>query len=162
NINVALSTGNGGLGGTLNLGTATNIINTANINLGAGKINTATMKFFGATGGLRIRGFSGADSDRSVNITLGNRLTSGSGTAAGTFNFIGGYPIDVKANSMTMGRSAQNGPGNGTLSFDTGIFDITTINMAVTTSNNSTANITVSGGTLIVSNMSMANQTFTG
>jgi autotransporter-associated beta strand protein len=162
NINVALSTGNGGIGGTLNLGTGTNVINTANINLGAGKINTATVKFLGPTGGLRIRGFSGADSDRSVNITLGNRANSGSGTAAGTFNFIGGYPIDVKANSMTMGRSTQNGPGNGTLSFDTGIFDITTINMAVTTSNNSTANITVSGGTLIVSNMSMANQTFTG
>jgi len=163
NINVALSTGNGGLGGTLALGTGTNIINVANINLAAGKINNATMKFFGATGGVRIRGFSGADSDRNVNLTLGNRSNSGTGNPTGVMDFTGGHPVDVKVNIVTLGKSNQTGSGAGGIQIDTGVFDATTINMA-TASNTGAVNSTnlVNGGFLIVSNMSLANQTSTG
>jgi autotransporter-associated beta strand protein len=163
NINVALGSGNGGPGGILNLGTGTNIINTANINLSAGKVNTATLKFFGATGGLRMRGFSGADSDRNVTIVLGNRNTSGTGNPTGVMDFTGGHPVDVKVNSVTEGKSNQSGSGAGGIYIDSGTFDATTINMAVASSTgavNST-NI-VNGGFLIVSNMSLANQTSTG
>lgn len=162
-INVALGTGNGGLGGTINLGAGTNVINVGTINLAAGKINNATIKFLGPTGGLRLRGVTGADSDRNVTMTLGNRGNSGSGTPTGTLNFVGGYPVDVKANSVTLGRSNQGGAGTGNLSFDTGIIDATTIAMAVTSSTGgANGNLTVSGGTLLVGNLSMVNQTSTG
>lgn len=162
-INVALGTGNGGIGGTINLGTGTNIINVGTMNLAGGKINNATVKFLGPTGGLRLRGATGAESDRNVTMTLGNRSTSGTGTPTGTLNFIGGYPVDVKVNAITLGKSNQAGAGTGNISFDTGIFDATTINMGVTTSTGAaTGNITVSGGTLIVGNLSMANQTPAG
>jgi len=162
-INVALGTGNGGLGGTLNLGEGTNVINVGTINLAAGKINNATMKFPGTTGGLRLRGVTGADDDRNVNITLGNRSNSGSGTPTGVMDFTGGHPVDVKVNSVTVGKSNQTGAGAGGIQIDAGTFDATTINMAVA-SNTGAVNSTnlVNGGFLIVNNMSMANQTSTG
>jgi len=163
NLNVALGTGNGGIGGTINLGNGTNIINVANINLAAGKINNATIKFLGPTGGLRIRGLTGADSDRNVTMTLGNRSSSGTGNPTGNLNFIGGYPVDVKVNSITLGRSNQAGLGTGNLAFDTGTIDATTINMAISSSTGGcTGSNTVSGGFLIVSNMSLVNQTGAG
>ena len=163
-INVAIGSGNGGLGGTINLGTGTNIINVGTVNLGAGKVNTATIKFLGPTGGLRIRGVTGADSDRNVTMTLGNRSSSGTGTPTGNLTFTGGYPVDVKVSTITMARSVETGAGAGNLSFDTGTFDATTINMATNTSSGAaTGTITVgASGTLIVSNLTLVAQGSTG
>ncbi len=161
-INAAIGTGNGGLGGTINLGTGTNIINVGTVNLAAGKVNNATIKFLGPTGGLRLRGLTGADSDRNVTMTLGNRSNSGTGTPTGLLNFLGGYPVDVKVNSVTLGRSNQAGAGTGTISFDTGVIDATTITMAISSSTGgATGNINVNGGLLIVNSISMVNQTGT-
>jgi len=159
-LNVALGTGNGGLGGTINLGTGTNVVNVGTVNLAAGKVNNATIKFLGPTGGLRLRGVTGDDSDRNVTMTLGNRSNSGTGTPTGVLNFLGGYPVDVKVNSVTLGRSNQAGAGTGTISFDTGVIDATTIAMAISSSTGgATGNINVSGGLLIVNSISMVNQT---
>jgi fibronectin-binding autotransporter adhesin len=163
NLNVALGTGNSGPGGTLNLGTGTNIINVANINMGAGKINNARMQFFDVIGGLRIRGLSGDDSDGNVTVVLGNRSNSGTGTPTGIMDFTGGHPIDIKVNTVTLAKSNQTGAGAGGISFDTGTFDATTINMGIT-SNSGAASGTnnVNGGTLIAGDMSMANQSSSG
>ena len=49
------------------------------------------------TGGLRIRGVTGADSDRIVTMTPGNRSSSSTGTPTGKLNFHwSAYPVDVK------------------------------------------------------------------
>jgi fibronectin-binding autotransporter adhesin len=162
-INVALGTGNGGLGGTIYLGTGTNILNVGTINLAAGKINNATMKFLDVTGGLRIRGVTGADDDRNVTMTLGNRSNSGSGTPTGVLDFTGGHPIDVKVNTVNEGRSNQTGDGAAGIFMDAGTFDATTINMAIASNTGAVRSTNlVNGGFLIVSNLSMANQTSTG
>lgn len=161
-INIALGTGNGGIGGTLNLGAGSNVLNALTFNLAGGKINTAAIKFLGATGGLRIRGTNGTDSDRNVTLNFGARTSSGSGQAKGSLDATGGHPVDIKAATATLGRSTSTDQGIGNIGFDTGTVDITTVNMGVTTSTGgATGSITNGGGFLIVSNMSMANQTGT-
>jgi len=69
-IAMALGTGNGGTtANALNLGAGTNVINVGTLNISAGKINTSVMTWNTPTGGLRMRGTGGTDSDR-VTITL--------------------------------------------------------------------------------------------
>jgi fibronectin-binding autotransporter adhesin len=163
NLNMALGSGNSGPACTLNLGSGTNIINVANVTFGAGKINNGKMTFQGSTGGLRLRGLTGADNDRNVTVTLGNRSSSGTGTPTGTLDFTGGHPVDVKVNSVTMGKSNQSGAGTGNILLDAGTFDATTITMALPTSSGAaTGSLTVNGGFLIVSNLSLVTQTGAG
>ena len=132
------------------------------INLAGGKVNNATVKYLAATGGLRLRGVTGADTDRNVGLNLGARTSTGSGKAIGTIDLTGGHPADIKASVATLGRSTSTDQGVGNLGFDTGTIDITTINMGVSTSTGgATGNLTNNGGFLIVSNMSLANQTGT-
>ena len=161
--------------GNLTLGAGTNIINVGTFNISAGRVSSTVAFPGGSAGGLRLRGVGGTDSDRAT-IVIGNRNNGGGSgnNITGTFN-ANGHPIDVKANTISLGMSGSNPSGSangtGTLNFDTGVIDATNINMAVssgTTANAlATGNITVgtnatlgTNGLLIVGagGISMANQ----
>ena len=166
-ISIATGTGTNGLGGTLNLGTGTNILNVSTLNVGAGRSNNGILQFLGATGGLRLRGVGGTDSDR-VSIVVANRNNSANGNVGGTIDFTGGHPVDIKAATITLGQATTGNPttgqGNGgILEFDTGTINANTINLAI----NSLANVSTTGeldvganGTLVINGaLSMGNQT---
>ncbi|HXU79352.1 MAG TPA: autotransporter-associated beta strand repeat-containing protein [Methylomirabilota bacterium] len=167
-INIATETGNGGnTGNAINLGAGTNVINVGTFNVVAGKINTAVVHFPGATGGLRLRGTGGTDADR-ANFVVANRNNSGSGTANGTLDFTGGHGVDIKAGTIALGQTAGTNPGSvqpyqANLRFDVGTIDCTALNMAACTLGNvnGVANLTISGGNLVVgaSGIVLVNQT---
>jgi autotransporter-associated beta strand protein len=170
-LNLQTTTGNGGNNGGgahIRLGLGTNIINAGTINFVGGKAVNGTVTFQGATGGLRIRGANGnADDSSRANITICNRNAGGTGTLAGTADFTGGHVVDIKADTITVGRAGTNPTsgnqgGTGNLRFDAGMIDAVTLNMAINTVTfaNTTANVVVgSGGSLVVSNLSLVNQT---
>jgi fibronectin-binding autotransporter adhesin len=166
-LNANSSSTSSGASGTITLGTGTNIINVGTINAAIAR-NNNTFQFpsGSTTGGLRLRGVGGTDNDR-ANLTMANRNqnTSG-GTDTGNMNF-NGHPVDIKFGTVTMGQAQATGPtgvqtGSATISFDTGIIDATTINMAIVGANafnNAIGIINVgASATLVVSNLSMANQ----
>ena len=126
-----------GVASQLTLGPGTNIINASSINIAAQK-NTFTITNSG--GGLRIRGVSGADSDTSVNITIGNKnVGGGSGTIAGSL-LLNGCPVDIKAGTLIVGANTGGTPnssgdsGVGLLQFDTGTVSANAVIMANDTS----------------------------
>ncbi len=151
---------------TLVLGPGTNIINAASINIANNK-NTFNVTFAASTGGLRIRGVSGADTDRAA-ITVGNRNQTGTGTTAGSFVAVGN-PLDIKASTLTVGANPNTGTttgdtGTGVFQYDTGIVDATTVVIASTATASGTANGTLSvgaTGTLLAGfgGISLASQT---
>jgi autotransporter-associated beta strand protein len=140
NINVgATSTGTSG---NFYLGAGTNVINAGTINIAAAR-NTTPVQFLGATGGLRVRGTGGTDTDRAT-MTIGNRNTGGtSTTTVGSF-LANGHPVDMKLATLTLGTGNGNGSpigASGVFQFDRGTVDVTTVNMAIYTGNAaSTAN----------------------
>jgi hypothetical protein len=169
-LNLQTTTGNGGNSGgaNLRLGLGTNIINAGTINVVSGKAVSGTLSFQGATGGLRIRGANGnADDTSRGNIVICNRNTGGTGGLTGTADFTGGHAVDVKANTITVGQAGTNPTsatqaGTANLRFDAGTIDAVTVNMAVNSVANAsvTANVEVAaGGSLVVSNLSLVNQT---
>jgi hypothetical protein len=143
---------------TLTLGAGTNIINARTINIANNK-GSATVSFAAPTGGLRLRGVSGADTDRAT-ITIGNRNQTGTGTTTGSFLALGS-PLDIKAATLSLGANPNTGtPGTGgdfgvgNFVFDTGTVDATNVTLASTatvTIGSATGTLTVGpNGTLIV------------
>ncbi len=150
------------------LGAGTNIINVGTINLANNK-NSATNTFKGLTGGLKIRGVTGVDTDR-ANIILGNRNQSGTGTCAGSM-FFNGYPVDIKANALIVGTNFSSGTtgdtGTGVFQFDTGTVDATSVIIGASVTALGAANGTVTvgaNGTLVVGagGLSLVTQTASG
>ena len=156
---MTLSGGNGGNGSSLiNFGTGTNIINVGTFNIATRK-NSGSVKFLGATGGLRIRGVSGNSDDTSrANITVGD-VNGKTGTTQPNGKLLlagAGHPVDIKANTVLLGQATgANGSSvdlaNGLISFDAGTMDATTINMAVCSTTSTGTGISANG-TLNVSN----------
>jgi autotransporter-associated beta strand protein len=168
NVNFnTLSTSGTTATGTVNLGAGTNLFNVATLFVTAYGRNTSTLQFPGATGGLRVRGLSGAETDRCPTYQVGYRgnfNSAGGGTSAGTNSFFG-HPVDIKVGQLTVGResvggqTANTGPlslGSGVLNFGPGILDATAIEVGRATSQGSQAtaygelNISTNG-TLIMS-----------
>ena len=142
-----------GVASQLTLGPGTNIINVANFNISAQK-NPFTVTNSG--GGLRIRGITGADSDSSANITIGNRnVGGGTGTTAGNL-LLNGCMVDIKAGTLTIGENTGGAPstaadaGNGLFQFDTGTVSANSVLMAYNTSANNGANQAQCNGTIDV------------
>ena len=170
NLNVGTSTSaQAGPLCTFVLGAGTNIINAANINIANNKCS-ATVSFAAPTGGLRIRGVSGADTDR-ANITIGNRNQTGTGTCTGNALLSGGQ-VDIKAGTLTIGANPNTGTttgdtGTGFLQFDTGVVDATNIILATSTTALGAANGTLTvgtNGTLVIGagGLSLVNQAASG
>ena len=165
-INVAINGGNIGFTPcSLNLGAGTNILNVGTINVGGGKTGNGAINFSNTTGGLRVRGVTGADSDRNVTMVIGGRTVSGSGSPVGTVDFTGGHVVDVKAGTITVGSAtitnATVTSSTGTLQFDAGTVDVTNVLLA---DNNSATNVNCvgnlivgTGGKLLVNTLSLVN-----
>lgn len=150
----SLGVGGSSNGGTdnANLGPGTNILNANTINIIAGKSGGA-LQFQNGSGGLRIRGAGGTDTDR-ANLVVGNRTATGTGTTTGNV-FLNGHPVDLKFNALTVGQEVANVAVNGigVFQFDTGTVDATTLNIAVGNNNataSATGTFTMGGGNLIV------------
>jgi fibronectin-binding autotransporter adhesin len=160
NFNDNIASSSSSSSGNLTLGGGTNIFNVANFNISAGRVSS-TVSFPDVTGGLRVRGVGGSDSDRAA-ITLGNRNNGGGSgnNITGTLS-LNGHPVDMKLSTLTMGESGSNptgtANGNGILSYDTGTIDVNNIVMATATGTTvgvqaaGTINLGA-GGTLIVGN----------
>lgn len=153
NLNLGTSTSaQAGPAGFLTLGPGTNIINAANISVGTMK---STFTISNQAGGLTIRG-AGGGSSRST-ILIGSRnVSGGTGVTLGQA-FLNGCPVDIMANTLSIGTvPVTGGPGsgnggqfgNGTLQFDTGVIDATNIVMALNSAPN--ANGGVSSATSIL------------
>jgi hypothetical protein len=172
NLNLGTSTSaqagpSGGTFAILTLGPGTNMINVVNLNLAN---NKSTFTIANTGGGLKVRGVSGADSDRPA-ITIGNRNQTGTGTCLGTLA-LNGCPVNIKASTLTVGANPNTGTttgdtGTGVVQFDTGVLDATTIIMANSATAAGAANGTISvgvNGTLLVGfgGVSLATQTASG
>src|SRR5262249_40044074 len=98
------SSSSSGTAGNLRFGPGTNVVNVGAINIGANR-TAGTVNFVTSSGGLRLRGVAGGDSDRVTTVVLGNRNTGSStgGTTTGTLSF-NGHPVDAKIATMTMGQ----------------------------------------------------------
>ena len=164
-ININGATGTGSTQ-SFNLGSGTNIINVNTFNVGGARATT-TLQFSSGTGGLRLRGTGGTDSDRTT-MVVGNRNTGGTSTLITTGNvFLNGHPVDAKFSTLTLGLMSRSGTeagfrGVGVFQFDQGTVDATTINMGVCSGNSptsgATGTLTVGAtGTLTVGNMSLGN-----
>lgn len=146
NFNIATSTSaQAGPLCTLVFGANTNVLNVATINIANNK-NSATLSFPGAGAGLKIRGVSGADTDR-PNIIIGNRsVNGGTGTTTGTV-LLNSNRVDIKANTLAVGENigaTASTYGVGVLQFDTGTIDTTTLLMAnAPSAGDSTSTLTV-------------------
>ena len=164
-LNIGTCTGAQAGTNLFSLGSGTNVLNVANLNFIDQK-NTGFLNFQSTTGGLRLRGVSGADTDR-ANITVANHnVAGGSVSDAGTW-LMNGSPVDIKAGTLVIAETtggSGTGTSTGNVQFDTGTLDATTIQMAYCSAGSvgSTATLSVgANGTLIVGSggLSLANQT---
>ena len=139
-VTTTLSLGNNNTGGagTMNLGNGTNNIFADTISMGVDK-TSGTMQFLNnAGGGLKIANHTGTGR---ATINLGSVASSGSTSAKtiATMAFNGGT-VNVLASTMTVGNrgnrtvSGGNGSNTGFLSFNNGVVDATTINLAINSS----------------------------
>jgi hypothetical protein len=142
-----------GYAGELTLGPGTNVFNIGNLNIANQK---STFVVTNSGGGLRIRGITGADSDSSDNITIGNKnVAGGTGTIFGSL-LLNGCTVNIKAGTLIVGENINGQPssaadgGNGVLQFDTGTISANTVIMADNTSANNGANQAQCSGTIQV------------
>ncbi|HTV62441.1 MAG TPA: hypothetical protein VMH30_07730, partial [Verrucomicrobiae bacterium] len=124
----------GGNPEVLTFGPGTNVINAQVINIADQKYGFIVTN--SGSGGVRIRGITGADSDGNVNITLGDRnVNGGSGQTTGWL-MLNGCAVDIKANTLIVGERISGEPnssgdaGNGLLQFDTGTISANSLLMA--------------------------------
>jgi fibronectin-binding autotransporter adhesin len=170
-LNIEATAGNNGRAGTLNLGAITNTIYASAINISTGKGGTTKIQFGvnAPDGTVAIGGTSGGSAR--ATMLLGN-ATSGSAVCNGQL-LLAGHLASVMAGPMTLGGvGGSTGNGNaGTVTFDNGTFDVTSIVMGSSTSAHSssgtftvggdvshTATLTVSsagGGSVILGNASI-------
>ena len=133
NSAVAAASGNNN-GGTsrLGLGLGSNIIRTNVLNVGGGK-SPGIFDFQGETGTLTLTGQEGGTS--TVNITIGS-ASSATGSNTVTQFLLAGHTTNIQAGTMIIGRlaGATGGTGAGNLTFDTGTFNVASLQLAVNTS----------------------------
>jgi len=167
-VAIMTSSASSSVSDTSTLGAGTNLINANTINIAATRAS-GTLRFDPAiaTGGLRVRGTGGTDVDRAT-VVLGNRSSGGtSGTATGILA-LNDHPVDLRISTLTLGQCNQASPvaGIGTLQFNQGAVDVTTIRMGIISDTGSaTGNLTVGANGLLVigsGGLSMVNQTAAG
>jgi fibronectin-binding autotransporter adhesin len=152
----------------INLGGGTNVIYANTINIGGTKA-AGTIQFAGSGGGLVVRNTAGTDR---ANLTLGFKTSGGttSSTPSGSL-LLAGHPVDILAGTLTLAQRTAGGSSGGalgTMVFDNGTVNVTTVQMAVKTVNNSgqtTGTLGVGGtGKLTVGSggISLVNFTSTG
>lgn len=144
-LSIGQTGGNNGRPAVLNLGNSTNIVYANNLSLGTGK-GQGTVQFAGPSGGLTIRSTNGTGR---ATLLLGNG-TSGSGSANGQL-LMAGHPANVLAGTVTLGLLGNDsGNQQGGVTIDNGIFDATSILMAVIPSSGSLSTGKANGSSLAV------------
>lgn len=148
-LSIANTTTNYNLGySTLKLGAGTNTLQASSIIIGQGKAHGA-MQFAGSGGSVTINGTNGSGL---ATITLGN-ITAASYINNGTNGLLlAGHTATVNASTVIVSRVAGSTSTNGGLSsavtFDTGTFSATSIQLALNTSGtaaSATGTFTVGG-----------------
>lgn len=125
-LSIGESASNNGRQCNLNLGAGPTIINADTLNLGTGK-GSGTIQWTDPTftNGLTIRNHTGTGR---ASLLLGNG-TSGSGSSNGKILALG-HPVDILAGNIVLGRLGNDtGNQQGTLSFDSGTVDATSLLM---------------------------------
>jgi autotransporter-associated beta strand protein len=132
--NSAVTSGAGGNnnGGVsrLGLGSGTNVINADTVNVGGGK-SAGIFDFQSSTGTVMLAGRAGG----LVNITLGNQ-NSATGSNTVTQFALAGHTANVQAGTVVVGRlgGATGGTGAAAITFDTGEFNVASLQLAVNAS----------------------------
>lgn len=156
-LNVGNSNGNNQGGNSLlTFGTGTNTIKADTINIAISKA-TASVQFASQTAGspgtVTINNTAGTGP---ANITIGsNGGTSTGAVMTGTLD-LRGHNSTVAANTLSLGLGNNTGTGSttGTLSFDTGTFTATTVNLGAKAgtagSGTATGTINLSGGSFTI------------
>ena len=152
---------------TLQLGSGLNNLNADTINVGSAGTtvrSSGTINFDAGdtTGVVSFRASDG------INRTTLNMVNTSGGTAgdiASTINLLG-HSADLLVSTLTMAnRSTSTGAATATLSFNTGILDVTTLNIASRTgagTGNATGTLNISGGTANIGAVNMAVNTSAG
>jgi fibronectin-binding autotransporter adhesin len=121
---------NNGGPGNLMLGLGTNVINANNIIIGATKSQGIVGFQDAALGSITIAGQTGVPS--TANITIGN---ASSATSTGNLSQLNlaGHLANIEAGTVIIGRlgGSTGGTGNGSITFDTGTFNVVSMQLAV-------------------------------
>jgi autotransporter-associated beta strand protein len=162
NLNIGASGANNGSGtSTVTLGTGTNVVKSDTIIIGSGKSSQpGILKFASQTLGsagtftlTNVAGTGGANITVAVNTVVGT-----AGSAVGTLD-LRGHSVNVTAGTLLVSNFSQastSGTGtNGTVSFDTGTFNVTTLNLGVY----STAGVALTTGPIATLNVGSAGST---
>ncbi len=155
-IGVGDATGQGANLSNLRLGSGVNILNTDTLRIGqAGTARSSGQMIFDtATGSLQVRGSAG-DPSRAAALNIVNH-TSGTGTLLTGLLDLAGHPADLLIGTLTLAKRAANSASGdtGTLTFDTGTLDVTTViagsRSSTTAGGTSTGTLNIGGGTVIV------------
>ena len=143
----------------LKLGSGTNELNANTINLGGGGRSSATMDFHSSTGTVKIRGF---DAVGRSTMNVGNGSFNTGSIPAGTVDFAGHSADLLLATLAVGGRSSfTTSNGLGTFSFDTGILDVTTLNVSARTGTTATSGsvigtVNLGGGAVAIGTVTMS------
>ena len=126
---------NGGAVNTLFLGAGTNVLNANTINIGFTK-GLGSMSFQTTTGSVTIAGQTGGTSR--ANITVG-RGSSATDTNTARTLLLAGHTANVQAGTVVLGNLAGStgGTTQGQVTFDTGTFDVNSLQLGVDASGTS-------------------------
>jgi fibronectin-binding autotransporter adhesin len=129
-ISVSVTSANAGTS-TIVLGNGTNVLNASTINIGTGK-GTGTIRFgtgAAATANVLIDGTTGGST--TTNITIGSE-TSATGSSVSSNLTLAGHSATINAGTVIVGQlnNATNATGTGTVTFDTGTFNIANLQIS--------------------------------
>jgi autotransporter-associated beta strand protein len=127
--------GNNGGASTVNFGAGSNAINVDNILIGGGKAG-GLMQFAGANGSINIAGSTGGASTSNITLGSGTSATNGAGVSG---LLLAGHQANVQGGTIVVGRLAGSTGGSaaaGSITFDTGIFNVNSLQLAVHSSGN--------------------------
>lgn len=148
--NAPSATNNFSNASTITLGSGTNVFNTDVFVIG-GIRSTGNVVFNATPGSFTLRGQQGGSTG--ANLFIGDNDTSTQSNTVGNLNLIGATAVDMKVNQLVLGRSANAtvsnlGYGQGTLTFDIGTLQATTIRMADASYSTGSNNLAATQGTL--------------
>jgi autotransporter-associated beta strand protein len=151
--------GNNNPGGrsAIHLGAGSNVLNTNTLIIGETK-GSGMMDFLASNGTLTLRGAAGGTSTVNIQVGSANNATGSSDEAQ---LFLAGHDVNVQAGNVVLGRLAGGSGGSprGNLTFDTGTFTASSIQLGVNSSGNA-ANGAV--GILTIGGPSAGNTAATG
>jgi len=159
---------------TLKLGSTSNTINATTIHLGllndTSSRSSGQILFNSGTGSLTLRGNAGG-STRVTTFNVINDNNSTSATVTGLVD-LSGHSSDLMIASLNIakrsGGAGAIGNATGTFTFDTGTFDVTTIDIASRALSGSAAGgtssgtLNIGGGTSIIGGITAATYSFSG